>query len=70
MAVIQDGTCPIPEIPNSGVPPSHTLVMILRQAIYDPVQRVTAIGGFICLLLFCVLFRDSLCAFRLHMANR
>ncbi len=63
MAVIQDGTCPIPETPNSGVPPSHTLVMILRQAICDPVQRVTAIGGFICLVLFCMLFRDSLAHF-------
>jgi exosortase len=60
MSVIQDGACPGPEIPNSGVPPSYTLATILRQAIYDPAQRLTAIGGFICLILFCMLFRDSL----------
>lgn len=65
MAAIQDGDCPSRtlETPDSSVPPSYTLVMLLRQAICDPAQRVTAIGGCICLVLFCILFRDSLSHF-------
>jgi exosortase len=60
MASTQDGACPIPDVTDSGVPHDHTLVAILRHAICDPAQRVTVIGGLFCLVLFGILFRDSL----------
>jgi len=47
----------------SPVPPERpgtTLACLLSGAIGDPIQRVTVIGGIVCLALFCMLFCDNL----------
>ncbi len=58
MAVITDDTCPSTEDPVS--PPTLTLSALFSQAVRDPAQRITVIGGLICATLFCILFRNNL----------
>ncbi len=43
--------------PSSRAP---ALAGLFTEAIGDPIQRVTVIGGIVCLALFCTLFRDNL----------
>jgi len=60
MAVTNDDTCPPTTSPVSQPRPALTLPVLFSQAVRDPAQRVTVIGGFICLVLFGILFRDNL----------
>ena len=60
MAVINEDACPPTVSPVPLPRPSTTLVTLLSQAVRDPAQRVTVIGGLICLTLFSILFRDNL----------
>lgn len=45
-------------VPNDR--PDITLARLLTGAIGDPIQRVTVLGGIVCVALFWVLFRDNL----------
>ena len=60
MAAMHDEAC-LPDGPP-GLPerPGTTLASLFTEAIGDPTQRVTVIGGLVCLALFCMLFRDNL----------
>jgi exosortase len=60
MAVINDDACPSSASPVPPPRPSLTLLALFSQAFRDPTQRVTVIGGLICLTLFGILFRDNL----------
>ena len=60
MAVTNDDACPPTASPVPPPRPSLTLLVLLSQAVRDPAQRVTVIGGLICLTLFGILFRDNL----------
>ena len=60
MAVINDDACPRTASLVPPPRPSLTLSALFSQAVRDPAQRVTVIGGFICLTLFGILFRDNL----------
>src|SRR5271166_4842614 len=60
MAVINDDACPPTASPVPTPRPSLTLLALFSQAVRDPAQRVTVIGGLICLTLFGILFWDNL----------
>ncbi len=60
MAVIHDDACPPTASPVPTPRPSLTLLALFSQAVRDPAQRVTVIGGLICLTLFGILFWDNL----------
>ena len=60
MAVINDDAFSSTASPVSPPRPSLTLLALFSQAVRDPAQRVTVIGGLICLALFGILFRDNL----------
>ena len=60
MAVINDDACPPTASPVPTPRPSLTLLALFSQAVRDPAQRVTVIGGLVCLTLFGILFWDNL----------
>ena len=60
MAVSNDDACPPTASPVPTPRPSLTLLALFSQAVRDPAQRVTVIGGLICLTLFGILFWDNL----------
>jgi exosortase len=60
MAVTNDDACPPTASPVPPPRPSLTLLVLFSQAVRDPAQRVTVIGGLICLTLFGLLFWDNL----------
>ncbi len=60
MAVTNDDACPPTASPVLPPRPTLTLVALFSKAVRDPVERVTVIGGLICLTLFGILFRDNL----------
>ena len=60
MAVTNNDDCPSTASPVSPPRPSLTLPVLFSQAIRDPAQRMTVLGGLICLILFGILFRDNL----------
>ncbi len=60
MAVINDDACPSTASPVPPPRPSLTFLALFSQAVRDPAQRVTVIGGLLCLTLFGILFRDNL----------
>jgi len=60
MAVTNDDACPPTASPVPPPRPSLTLLVLFSQAVRDPTQRVTVIGGLICLTLFSILFWDNL----------
>jgi len=60
MAVTNDDACPPTARPVPPPRPSLTLLVLFSQAVRDPTQRVTVIGGLICLTLFGILFWDNL----------
>src|SRR5271157_4542301 len=60
MAVTNDDACPSTASPVPPPRPSLTLLVLFSQAVRDPAQRVTVIGGLICLTLFGILFWDNL----------
>src|SRR5512142_761189 len=60
MAVINDDACPSTARPVSAPESSLTVLALFAQAVRDPAQRVTVIGGLICSTLFGILFRDNL----------
>jgi exosortase len=60
MAVINNDACPSTASPVPPPRPGLTLLALFSQAVRDPAQRVTVIGGLICLTLFGILFRDNL----------
>ena len=60
MAVMHDQACLPDGSLESSEQPGTTLPGLLSEAIGDPIQRVSVIGGVVCLALFCMLFRDNL----------
>jgi exosortase len=60
MAMMHNEACPPDETPLAIEQPRTTLVDLLTRALSDPIQRITVIGGLVCLALFCILFRDNL----------
>jgi exosortase len=58
--VTNDDACPPIASPVSPPRPSLTLLVLFSQAVRNPAQRVTVIGGLICLTLFGILFWDNL----------
>jgi exosortase len=60
MAATHESQCPPTEDPVEPSPPSMTLARFLLDAAARPDHRLTMIGGMICLILYGILFRDSL----------
>ena len=60
MAVMHDEACLPDGSPVLPERPGTALASLFTEAIGDPIQRVTVIGGIVCLALFCTLFRDNL----------
>ena len=60
MAMMHDEACVPDRSPILPERSSTTLAGIFIEAIVDPIQRVTVIGGIVCFALFCMLFRDNL----------
>ena len=60
MAVMHNEACLADGTPVMHERPGTTLGSLVTEAIRDSIQRVTLIGGVVCLSLFCALFRDNL----------
>jgi exosortase len=60
MAVINDDASFSTAKPVPAPSPNPTLLAVFSQAVRNPAQRVTVIGGLICLTLYSIVFQDNL----------